>query len=66
MVSHVVSRNIPNSEQDTLPFVVTRAVLVGLSKVTKGDGSVDGRNNVGQANVAWRFSQDVAASNSAL
>jgi hypothetical protein len=66
MVSHVVSRNIPNREQYTLALVITRTVLMGLAEITKGDGAVNGRNNVGQATVAWRFSQDVAASNSAL
>jgi hypothetical protein len=55
MVAHVMSRNIPNSEQDALSFVITRAVLMGLSKVTKGDRTVDGRNNVGQANIARSF-----------
>jgi hypothetical protein len=55
MISHMVSRNIPNSEQHTLPLMVARAVLMGLAEVAKGYGSVDGRNYVGQANVAWGF-----------
>jgi hypothetical protein len=55
MVSHVVSCNIPNSEQDALSLMVARAVLMGLTEVAKGDGAVYGRNNVGQANVTWGF-----------
>jgi hypothetical protein len=39
---------------------------MGLTKVAKGDGAVDGRNNVGQTNVAWSFSQYVSATNSTL
>ena len=66
MVAHVVSGNIPNSEQDTLSLVVTRAVLMGLAEVAKGDGAIYGRNYVRQTNIAWSFSQYVAAANSAL
>jgi hypothetical protein len=66
MVSHVVSCNIPNGEQDALSFVIARAILMGLAKVTKSDGAVYGRNNVRQTNIAWSFSQYVAATNAAL
>jgi hypothetical protein len=55
MVAHVVSRNIPNSKQDALSFVIARAILVRLSKIAKSDWSVNGRNNVRQSNVARGF-----------
>jgi hypothetical protein len=62
----MVSRNIPNSEQDALSFMVARTILMGLAKITKGDGAIDGRYNVGETNVAWSFGQHVTAANSAL
>jgi hypothetical protein len=46
VIAHVVSRNIPDSEQDTLSFVIARAVLMGLTEIPKGDGAVNSRNNV--------------------
>ncbi len=51
----------PDGQQDALPFVVARPVGMGLAEVSGRDGAVDGRDDLGQADVLGEPGQDVAA-----
>ena len=53
---------IPNGEKDTLSFVVTRAVGMRLTKVSRHDRTIDGADNVRQADLLGGMGQDIAAS----
>ena len=56
----------PHGEQDALPFVVAGAVFVRLAEVTRRDGAVDGRDDLGQGDLLGRACQDVAAPHAPL
>ena len=66
MFAHVLTRNVPDGEQDALSLVVTRPVLVGLSEITQGDRSVDGRDDLGHPDVCGVLGQHIAAADAAL
>jgi hypothetical protein len=46
--------------------VVARAVSVGFAEVARDDGSVDGRDDLGQGNALGVASEHVATTHSAL
>jgi len=52
----------PDGQQDALTLMVAGAVGVGLSEVAGGDRPVDGRDNLGQADLLGQAGQDVATS----
>ncbi len=66
MSFHVFARDIPNRQQHAMTFVITRAVLMRLPKVTKSDRSVDRGNDFRKANVLRRARKDVSAADTSL
>ena len=56
----------PDGQQDALAFVVAGPVGMGLAEVSGGDGAVDRRDDLGQADVLGAAGQDVAASDPPL
>lgn len=66
MVAHVVPGLFPDGQEDALPLMVAGSVLVGFAEITESDGPVDGRDDLGETNVARWTSQGVAAADPAL
>jgi len=63
---HVVTDFGPHGEQHALTLVVARTVGVGEAEVTRGDGPVDGGDDLGEGDLLWRPGQYVAAAHAAL
>lgn len=63
---HVLGGNVPYGEQDALPFVVARAVLMRLTEVPQSDWSVHRGDDLGQVNLGCRSCENVASSDTAL
>jgi hypothetical protein len=66
MGAHVVADLAPYGEQHTLTFVVARAVLVGVAEVASLDWSVDGSNDLRQADLVGRAGKQISAANASL
>jgi hypothetical protein len=66
VLAHVISHVSPDAEQHALAFVVTGAVLVGLAKVARGNGSIDRGHDFRQRDGLGRPGQHVAAAHAAL
>jgi hypothetical protein len=56
----------PDGQEDALALVVAGAVLVGLTEVAGGDGSVDGGDDLRQGDLLGWAGQDVAATDAPL
>lgn len=63
---HVFSRHIPYRQQYAMTFVVAGPVLMGLTKIAKGDRTVDCRDNFGKTDVVRGASQHVSAADTTL
>jgi hypothetical protein len=61
VLAHVVTDVGPYSEQDALTLVITRAVAVGLTEVTRDDWSVHCRDDLGERDGFGASRQDVTA-----
>jgi hypothetical protein len=62
----MVSNLGPYGEQGALPLVVTRAVFVGLAKVSDHNWSIDSTDDRAQSDCFGRSSEHVAASDTAF
>jgi hypothetical protein len=51
MFAHVITSEIPDRKQNTLALVVTGAIGVGLTKITKSDGAIYGGNHLRESNL---------------
>jgi hypothetical protein len=60
------TRNIPNCKQDTMAFMVTCAVLMRLTKVSKRNWSISSSNNFGEFDLVCRSGQYVATAYTSL
>jgi hypothetical protein len=66
MGAHVVADLAPYGEQNTLTFVVARAVLVGIAEVASLDWAVDGSNDLGQADLVGRPGKQISTAYATL
>ena len=66
VLAHVTRREVPDGQEHALTLVVARAVLMGLTEITEGDGAVDGRDDLGEFDLGGRSREDIPASDAAL
>lgn len=66
MLAHVIAGLLPDREQDALPLVIAGTVLMRLTEISEGDGTVDGGDDLAQPDLFWRSSKGVSASDAAL
>ncbi len=66
MLSHVVPCLFPDGQQNALAFVVAGAVLVRFTEIAECDRSVNGSDDLAQADVLWGTCKGVAASDASF
>ena len=66
VVAHVLARRIPDRQQNALPFVTARTVLMRLAEISDGDRAVDGRDDLGKFDVVRILCEDISATDAAL
>ena len=66
MLTHVFAGNVPDREEDTVPFMVTRTVLMRLTEVAEGDRSIGCSDDVGESDLLGALGEHVAAADTAL
>jgi hypothetical protein len=66
MVTHMLTRDVPDGEKDAMSLVIACAVLVRLSKIAKRDWAISCRNDLRKQDVLRRSSEHVPATDAAL
>ena len=63
---HVIARFLPDREEHALAFVVARTILVRLPEVPECDGTVDRRNDLGEADLVGWSAEDVPSTHASF
>lgn len=66
MLTHVLSGDVPDRQQDALSIVVACSVLMRCAEVAQCDRSIDRRDDLGEANLRRRSCERVSAADSSF